>query len=84
VLAILPAGIAVPEHTVMLAGAVITGNGLTVIVYVTGVPAQVPIAGVTVIVPVIAVLEALVAANPGTCPVPLAASPMAVFEFVQA
>jgi len=83
VLAILPAGIAVPEHTVMLAGAVITGNGLTVIVYVTGVPTQDPIAGVTVIEPVIAIPLELVAVNPGTCPVPLAASPMAGFEFVQ-
>ena len=43
-----------PEHTIMSAGAEITGSGLTVIVYVTGVPTQVPIAGVTEIVPVIA------------------------------
>jgi len=79
----LPAGIAAPEHTVILAGAEITGIGLTVIVYVTGVPTQVPIAGVMVIVPVIAEEEELLAVNPGTCPVPLAASPMAVFELVQ-
>jgi len=67
----------------MLAGAVITGNGLTVIVYVTGVPTQAPIVGVTVIEPDIAVLVALVDVKPGTCPAPLAAKPMAVFEFVQ-
>ena len=79
----MPAGIAVPEHTVMLSGAEITGSGFTVIVYVAGGPTQVPMAGVIVIVPVIAEDEELLAVNPGTCPVPLAASPMAVFEFVQ-
>jgi hypothetical protein len=40
--------------------------------------------GVTEIVPVIAAAVALVAVNAGTCPVPLAAKPMAVFVLVQA
>ncbi len=39
--------------------------------------------GVTVIVAVISVLPVLVAVNCGTLPVPDAAKPMAVFEFVQ-
>ena len=67
----------------MLAGAVITGNGLIVIVYVTGVPTQVPIAGVILMLPVITILVELADVNPGTCPAPLASNPMALFEFVQ-
>jgi len=62
----LPAGTVVPEQITILAGAVIAGKGVTVIVYVTGVPTQVPIAGVIVIVPVIAALVVFVAVNPGT------------------
>jgi hypothetical protein len=54
-----------------------------VIVYVIGVPGQVPKVGVTVIVEVIGEVVVLVAVNEGTPPVPLAARPIAAFEFVQ-
>lgn len=60
------------------------GCGFTVIVYVTGVPAHPDNVGVTVIVPVIGLEVALVAVNEGTVVDPLAASPIAVLEFVQA
>ena len=40
--------------------------------------------GVIVTVPVMAAAVALVAVKAGTCPVPLAARPMAVFVLVQA
>jgi hypothetical protein len=43
----------------------------------------VPSVGVTVIVEVIGDAVALVAVNPGVPPVPLAARPIAVLEFVQ-
>ena len=48
-----------------------------------GVPTQVPMVGVTVMVPVMGDPVAFVAVNPGTCPVPPAASPIAGFELVQ-
>ena len=66
------------EFTVMV------GVGLTVMVWVIGVPAQVVKVGVTVIVPVIAADVVLVAVNAGALPVPLAVKPIAVFEFVHA
>ena len=77
------AATAAPLQTVLLAGTVTFGVGLTVIVYVTGVPVQPANVGVTVIVPVIGVVPVLVAANAGVLPLPLAARPIAVFEFVQ-
>ena len=61
-----------------------TGRGFTVIVKVTGVPAQPLAAGVTVINPEIGALLVLVvrkAAIPA--PVPLAARLIAVLSFVQ-
>jgi hypothetical protein len=60
------------------------GWGLIVIVYVIGVPTQLPMVGVTVIVDVIGLEVVLVAVNAETDPVPLAAKPIAVFELVQA
>ena len=63
---------------------VTTGNGLTVIVYVTSVPTQPLRVGVIVIVDVIADAVALVAVNAGLLPAPFAAKPIAVLEFVQA
>src|SRR4051812_23935064 len=61
----------------------VAGVGFTVIVYVTGVPLHPDNAGVTVMVPEIALEPLLVAVNAGTLPVPLAARPIAVLEFVQ-
>ena len=52
-------------------------------VYVTGMPTQVPIAGVTEMVAMIGELVGFVAVNIGLCPVPLAARPIAVFELDQ-
>ena len=59
------------------------GCGLTVIVYVTGVPVQPVSVGVTVIVEVIGLAVAFVAVNDGTEVLPLVARPMAPFELVQ-
>jgi hypothetical protein len=56
---------------------------LTVIVKVCGVPVHGPSTGVTVIVAVIGSAVALVAVNDAMLPLPDAASPIAVFEFVQ-
>ena len=44
---------------------------------------QIPIVGITVIVPVIGELVVFNPVKPGTCPVPLAPKPIVVFEFVQ-
>lgn len=71
-----------PAQTVMFAGTVTVGVGFTVIVYDTGVPVQPAAEGVTVTVDVIAEDPVLTAVNPGVLPEPLAARPMAVFEFV--
>ena len=60
------------------------GCGLTVIVYVTGVPVHPDKLGVTVIVPVIGEEPLLAAVNVGTVVVPDAARPMPVLEFVHA
>jgi hypothetical protein len=76
--------IAAPAHTVMFAGTVTLGVGLTVMVYVTGVPGHPAAVGVTVIVEVIGVVPALAEVNAGVFPAPLAPSPIAVFEFVHA
>jgi hypothetical protein len=73
-----------PLQTVMFAGTVTVGVGLTVMVYVFGVPGQPATVGVTVIVAVIAVVPAFVAVNAGVFPDPDAAKPIAVFEFVHA
>jgi hypothetical protein len=79
------AGIVAPAQTVMLGIGVTTGFGLTVIVYVSGIPGQgfPAIVGVTVTVEVIGVLPALTVVKDGTLPEPLAPRPIAVFELVQ-
>jgi len=58
--------------------------GFTVITYDDGIPEQELADGVTVMVAVIGTDPVLIALNPAIFPVPLAARPMAVFEFVQA
>jgi hypothetical protein len=76
---------AVPGHTVEGAGtvaALTVGFGLTVIVYVEGVPVQPFKVGVTVIVPLMGVVPALVAVKPGTFPLPFAATPIPVLLLV--
>ena len=77
------AAIDVPEHTDTFPGDVIAGKGLIVTVYVIALPVQLPIEGITVIVPVIGELVVFNPVKPGTCPVPLAPKPIDVFEFVQ-
>jgi len=69
-------------HTVMSAGTVTVGVGLTVIVYDEGVPTQLLAVGVTEIVDVKVVVPVFVAVNEAMSPVPLEASPIAVLEFV--
>jgi hypothetical protein len=61
----------------------ITGDGLIVIVYVTGNPTHPPRVGVTVIVEVIGDPVIFVAVKDGVFPAPLATSPIAVLELVQ-
>ena len=59
------------------------GVGLTVIEYVFVVPAQLLADGVIVMIPLMAVLPALVAVNKGTVFVPVAVRPMAVLLLLQ-
>jgi hypothetical protein len=56
------------------------GFGFTIYENVCGVPLHPARLGVTVIVPVIGLADALLAVNTAMLPVPLAASPMLVFE----
>jgi hypothetical protein len=72
-----------PEHIVVPGAVGAAGIGLTVIENDTGTPVQPFKTGVMVIVAVIAAPLVLVAANEGMSPLPAAASPIAVFEFVQ-
>ncbi len=65
-------------------GTFATGDGLTVMVYTSGVPAQPANVGVTVIVPLIAAPVAFVALKAGTFPVPEAANPIAGLLLVHA
>jgi hypothetical protein len=75
----------VPLQTVVLAGTVTVGVGLTVIVYEEGTPGQPPAAdGVTVMVAVTGLAVAFVPVNAGVFPVPLAASPIDGSELVHA
>jgi hypothetical protein len=60
------------------------GCGFIVIEYVIGNPTQVPIVGVTVMVPDIAAEVKFVPVNDGTCPAPLTARPIAALLFVHA
>jgi len=74
----------VPELQIdMFEGTVAVGVGLTVMVYVDGVPAQLLTVGVTVIVAVIGEVPEFVAVNVGMFPEPLEARPILVLEFVQ-
>jgi hypothetical protein len=75
--------IVVPAHAVMFAGTVTSGVGLTVIVYVDGVPGQLATVGVTVIVAVTELVPIFTAVKDGCEPVPLAARPMVELEFTQ-
>ena len=59
------------------------GVGLTVIVKLVDVPAQLRFVGVTVMVAVTGALVLLVAVNDAMSPEPLAARPMLVLLFVQ-
>jgi hypothetical protein len=71
-----------PLQTVMFAGTVTVGVGLTVMLYELGVPTQPAKVGVTVIVPEIAAALVFVAVNDGTFPIPDAPIPIAVLVFV--
>lgn len=68
---------------VWLVTAVKVGDGSTVIVYDDGMPTHPLSVGVTVMVDVIVAPVVLVAVNAGMFALPLAAKPIAVFEFVQ-
>ena len=70
-----------PAQTFWFAGAVTVGEGLTVILNVTGVPEQEPEDGVTVIEEVIVEVEEFVARNEAIFPVPFPAKPVAVLSF---
>lgn len=70
-------------QTVELPGTVTAGKGLTVMVKLTGVPVQLLLIGVTVMVAVRGDVVVLLAIKAGTFPDPLATSPMAGLEFVQ-
>ena len=61
----------------------VTGNGLTVIINVSGVPGTLLIYGVTVIVAIAGMVPVLVAVNDGRFPVPLAPNPIDVLLLVQ-
>jgi hypothetical protein len=76
------AGTLLPLQTVMFAGTVTVGVGLTVMLYELGVPTQPAKVGVTVIVPEIAAALVFVAVNDGTFPIPDAPIPIAVLVFV--
>jgi hypothetical protein len=76
--------VALLEQTWAVLDVVTVGLGLTVMVYVIGVPGQPLADGVTVIVAVMGDEVPLVAVKDGTLPVPDAPRPMAVLEFVHA
>jgi hypothetical protein len=77
-------GTTAPAQKAMFGSGVMAGIGLTVMVNTSGVPGHPVSVGVTVIVEVIGAPVALVAVNAGVLPVPEAARPIAVLEFVQA
>lgn len=78
------AGTVAPLQTTMFAGTTTDTVGFTVIVYVEGVPGQVFIEGVTVIVAEMVVVPVFVAVKDGTSPVPLEPNPIAVLLLVHA
>jgi len=69
-------------HTVMPAGTVTLGEGFTVIEYEDGLPEQLFMSGVTVMVAEIGDVPVLVAINEAISPDPLADNPIAVLELV--
>ena len=71
------------SQTVMSAGTVTDGVGLTVILKVCGVPGQLLAVGVTVITEVTAVLPLLMAVNDPMFPEPEAAIPIELLLLVQ-
>lgn len=75
--------VAAPLQTVWLDTVFTVGVGFTVTVNELGVPVQLLATGVTVIVDVIGALVLLVAVNGAIFPLPLAAKPIAEFEFAQ-
>ena len=72
-----------PLHNTWLATGFTIGVGFTVMVNVIGVPVQLPILGVTVMVATSGPLVALVVTKGSISPVPDAARPMPVLLFVQ-
>lgn len=76
-------GTEAPLHIAKFAGNIAAGRGLTVIVKVAGGPVQLFRVGITVIVEVIGDVVLLTARNGVILPFPLAANPIAGFEFVQ-
>jgi len=76
------AAVAAPLQSVWFVTGPTVALGFTVIVNVIGAPVHPLALGVTVIVPDIAVVPALVAVKLGMFPVPLAPRPIAVLEFV--
>lgn len=73
-----------PLHTVMSVTGVTVGKGLTVTVKVPGVPMHPARVGVMLTTLLITALVPFVAVKVAMLPVPLAASPVVVFEFVHA
>jgi hypothetical protein len=69
-------------QNVLFGGGNTLGIGFTVIVNILGVPGQIPLKGVTVIVAVTGALPVLMAVKAGISPLPPAARPMEVFVFV--
>ena len=72
----------VPLQIVFVAAVVTVGAGFTVTMNVAGVPVHPFADGVTVSVAVIGEVVALLAANEGISPEPLAARPMSVLLFI--
>lgn len=70
-----------PPHKVRSGGSCTVGTGLTVMVNMTGVPVQLPIRGVTVMLATCWVLTTAAGVLIG--PVPLAITPMLGLSFVQ-
>ncbi len=77
------AAVVAPLQTVWSAAAATVGVGFTVMVNVSAAPEQLFAVGVTMIVAVAAVVPVFVAVNEPMLPVPVADSPIEVFEFVQ-
>ena len=77
------AGTTSPLQTTWFDGSFTVGIVLIVITNVTGVPEHPFALGVTIIVPEIFALVVFVPVNAAIFPVPLAAKPIAVLEFVQ-